>query len=164
MGVFLVFAVLAAAPGDLYRCVSADGSVHFQDRPCDGEQLGRIRSNAAGSERRLREWLAELPEDTRPERVPPETAAPAPAGDRSSIALPPRPTDRDALAACSAQFLRCAGGDGAVMDRCVAGIRRCPAAGSADCCAADFIGRYQTLREHGFDRKSAVRDALLGPD
>ncbi len=159
----LILALALTAPGDIYRCVAEDGSVQFQGRPCEGEQIGAIRSRAAGSERRLREWLNELPPGAaRAEASPAPTASLPAASDYPMIELPARPTDPHSLSQCSEQFLGCASDDEATMDRCVASISHCGGAGGDACCNTSFVERYQTLRRHGFDRKSAARDALLG--
>lgn len=165
---FLILTLVITAPGDIYRCVAEDGSVHFQGRPCEGEQIGAIRSRSAGSERRLREWLSELPPGASSragQAAPSAPSAATPAvNDYRAIELPSRPTDQHSLAQCSEQFLNCADGDDVTMDRCVAGIPHCTTSGGNGCCKANFIDRYQQLRENGRDRKTAVRDALLGPD
>ena len=157
----LILALILAAPGDLFRCVSEDGSVHFQDQRCAGEQLGAIRSNSTRSERRLRDWLNELPPTPTPGRTAPARIGAA-ASPRAPgpIALPTRPADQYSLAQCSEQFLQCAGSDDLLMDRCVAGIPQCPGRRSSHCCAPNFIDRYRALRHLGVDRKTAVRDAL----
>ncbi len=159
-----IFALLFTAPGDIYRCAGEDGSVHFQGRPCEGEQLGAIRSNSAGSATRLREWLSDLPATSAPEPSANRVAAPSGVNHSAApIEMPPRPTGEHSLAQCSEQFLHCADSDETAMDRCVDQIPRCPGNRSLDCCHAAFVVRYKALRQHRFDRKTAVRNALLGP-
>lgn len=179
-----------AAPGDIHRCASTDGSVHYQELPCPGaRQQARLTGNRASSrtsnevggdevanpaasqaatEAKLRRWLEELKRKLPPPRAPTPASDP-PRRSRSGIPpitiypseLPPRPPGEPALASCSALFLDCAHSIDAKMDQCVAGISQCPAGQTGACCHRAYVQRYELMREAGASRKLAVRDALL---
>lgn len=157
-------AILAAAPGDLYRCKDERGGLTYQDQPCrSGEQsVLRGKSTRHGQvlpgERRLREWLSRQPPA---EQKTAGTAikAPPPGGVVSQLSPRP-PAGEQQLAACSDQFLQCAR-DPALLDACVATIPECGSA-PRSCCHRAFVHRYQKLRAAGAGQPHAIREALLG--
>ncbi|MDJ0657301.1 MAG: DUF4124 domain-containing protein [Xanthomonadales bacterium] len=166
-----LLAVLLSAPGDIFRCVSDEGSVHFQDQPCPGEQAAALRSGGGSlSEARLREWLRK--QGAAPQA--PSTRNRAVSGHRPQSSggdrrvnlgpLPAIPAGEAALASCSQRFLVCADGDDVRMDRCIAGVPRCEEGAVAECCAGGFLERYQLLRQRSVSGPAAVRYALLGTD
>jgi hypothetical protein len=134
-------AVALAGSGDIHRCRAADGSLAFQDRPCDVVA------------------------------TPPRAASPSrqsrPAARQADMAAMPRahaPADERLLAACSERFLHCADGNAQRMDACIASIAPCSTARGGACCPSGCVDRYQSLRRSGEPLASAVRLALLDPD
>lgn len=158
IGAVLVLLAALAAPGDLIRCVGADGQVRWQDRPCSrGERSDRIDSAVAAADR---ESLRRRIEALRGSTPPPRTrAAPAPGAA-------PRPNTiigEAVLAACSERFLACAHQDRARMDACIAAIPRCGPGGGA-CCPVACTASYARERRAGAPPPDAVYVALVAPD
>ncbi|HRQ65094.1 MAG TPA: hypothetical protein PKZ76_09565 [Xanthomonadaceae bacterium] len=136
----LLMAVALAGAGDIHRCRAADGSLAFQDRPCD--------------------VAATPPRASSPSRQSP------PAERQPDLAATPRahaPVDERLMAACSERFLHCADGNAQRMDACIASIAPCSAARGGACCPSSCVDRYQSLRRKGEPLASAVRLALLDP-
>jgi hypothetical protein len=172
LGVGLLLAAALSAPGDIYRCVRADGSASFQDRPCAGVEAGRRQDRLAGGDdpRALREWLAQYRHAPAQARAAASPVTQAPLAPLPPLApsrrpdLPDRkPLDEHQLAICSERFYVCADGDGGRMDNCVAHVARCGAGVSA-CCPAQTLSCYHDLRAAGSTPAQAVRGALLGAD
>ncbi len=152
----------AAGSGAIYRCVTDNDTVHYQQLPCAGQQAGELQGAEANNARALQDWLtqlrATLPSPSKPS---PATRDRQPQREQSlPLGLPSRPPGQLALAQCSALFLDCANGSDTRMDNCVAQLPRCDSQ-SQRCCHRAFLNRYQLLRRAGFDRKLATRDALL---
>ena len=151
---------LAAAAGEIYHCRSDDGSVRFQDQPCDTEQLDLIRSKRDDGQvdlGRLRDWL-----DSTEKPGPSASTDAAPVRHRPrDPSLPPRPRGEAAVAACSERFLHCAGQGPENMDRCVSSLIPCSQGRRAGCCNVRFLERYDLLRSGGVTQREAVRHALL---
>lgn len=142
--------VALQAPGQIYRCPSADGSVNYQDQPCAGGQRF-----AGGDEdlQSLRGWLQEM--------APPKASAPA-----RGASVPTRrysSASEQLIAVCSERFLACASDKPALMDRCVAALPSCGAGRSSGCCPASCVSAYQQRRQAGSPLAAAVRGALLDP-
>lgn len=157
--------LLAAAPGDLYRCTDASGTVSYQDKPCPAGSTTRFKGRTDGGSKELREmrqWLEQFRD--RPRAVtgapPARKETPASTSGSTAGAAPLSPATERRLAACSERFLACADGDAARMDACVARVTRCAASGTA-CCPDECITRYQRLRQRGDPLAAAVRGALL---
>lgn len=151
----LLVAGLWMAPGEIYRCTDAGGSVRFQDQPCAGGHSQRLAGGAAdsaASQRALQRWL-----DAHSERPP----APAQPASTPVPARLPGPVSEAQLAACSERFLQCAQGDAPAMDACIAALPRCEGAAAAGCCPALCISRYQSLRGQGLPLAESVRLALV---
>jgi hypothetical protein len=161
-------AAMIAAPGEIYRCVGADGKASFQDRPCAAAaHAARLERGAVGnpeSERELRAWLDKLRRESGAPRstTPPAASSPDAMGRRAPHEAQLTDTETRQLAACSERFLDCANGDATRMDRCVAQMPRCSASGVSACCPAACISRYASLRHDGASLAGAVRNALLG--
>jgi hypothetical protein len=159
-------ALLAAAPGDLYRCTDASGTVSYQDKPCPAGSATRFKGRTDAGNRELREmrqWLEQFRVRQRPVAGgahAPRSAQRAPGTIRSPDMQSLSPAAERRLAACSERFLACADGDAARMDACVARVTRCAASGTA-CCPAECIMRYQRLRQRGSAVAAAVQGALL---
>lgn len=154
----LLLALALAAPGDLVRCVGADGQVRWQDRPCArgerSDRLGDARATANPDDLRRRiEALRGSAPPPRPRAAPP--AAPA---TRATAAI-----GEAALAICSERFLACAHHDRARMDACIAAIPRCAGDGGA-CCPTACTTSYARERRAGAAPSDAVYLALLAPD
>lgn len=157
LAVVLLLAGLAA-PGDLIRCVDADGRVRWQDRPCArGERGGKVGDAGSGADLETLRRRIEALRDSAP---PPRTRAvpPSDAGSRPNVAI-----GEAALAACSERFLACAHHDRARMDACIAAIPRCGSGGGA-CCPAACTTSYARERRAGAAPPDAVYVALVAPD
>jgi hypothetical protein len=146
------------APGDLIRCIGADGVARWQDRPCArGERSDRLGGAAATQDpEALRRRIEALREHAPPPRA--RAGARAAGAARPAIAI-----GEAALAACSERFLACADHDRARMDACVATIPRCPGGGGA-CCPPACTESYARERRAGATPPDAVYLALLAPD
>lgn len=151
----LLLAALAAAPGDLIRCVGADGVVRWQDKPCArGERSDRVASQASATDAAALRRRIEALRGTTP---PPLPRAARPPGYRASaIAVP-----EAQLATCSERFLACAHHDSVRMDACIAGI---PACGTGACCPTTCTAAYARERQAGTSPPDAVYLALVAPD
>jgi len=151
----LSLSLMQAAPGQIYRCTAADGSVGYQDQPCEGKQGVKLEADADGAE--LRQWLQQFPKERRNSAAPrraPRSRAPA---DFTLV------SERQ-LAICSERFLACASGNASKMDRCIGALPRCSASKTSQCCPASCISAYQSLRRSGNKLSAAVHDALMAPD
>lgn len=159
-------APVLGATGQIYRCASTDGSVHYQELPCAKARELELPAGEANNEANLRRWLQEL-RSTLPTAPTTSTVVsntprqPRRTTSYAYLTLPARPTSQSALAGCSALFLQCADSDDQRMDRCVEKLPQCNTHQSASCCESAYVIRYQLLREAGAPRKLAVRDALL---
>ncbi len=162
----LMFAV-STAPGDIYRCVGADGKARFQDKPCAGQPAATTKAPGKGrasEQRELRQWLRELRGQTSTAASRPATTRAgraATAADAKPWVTPTGPVDETLLSSCSERFLSCADGHGESMDRCVSSIPSCSAQRRSGCCPTACTTRYAELRNGGASMASAVRDALL---
>jgi hypothetical protein len=136
----ILIAVVLAGSGDIHRCRSADGSVAFQDRPCEA---------------------ATLP--ARPRAAPQRNALAPPQPAQLHATTPRQPANERLLATCSERFLHCASDNATRMDACIAAIAPCSGSRGAACCPSACVERYQSLRQNGEARASAVRLALLDP-
>lgn len=157
----LLVALALSAKGEIYRCVGADGSVGFHDKPCKAGKSVLVGSKSDSPQsdlRRLRESLAKL-----------ERSEPSPRKAESALNLMPRtldwkplgPADEQRLAACSAQFFECAEANAPRMDRCVAALPPCGGARARGCCPQVCLDRYADLRRLGMMPAAAVRNALF---
>jgi hypothetical protein len=165
LAALLLVAGAVSAPGDIYRCVGADGRARFQDVPCAGA-AGKSAQKFEGGESPadLRKWLQELKK--RGGRAGPQPPVAADSGARP-VAAPAAlgPVNERLLARCSQRFLDCANGNAAAMDECISKTPRCaPGGGSSACCPSACVSRYQGLRSLGAPMATAVRDALLDPN
>jgi hypothetical protein len=154
----LLLTLAFAAPGDLVRCVGADGQVRWQDRPCArGERSDRLGDAGSSADpealRRRIEALRGSAPPPRPRAAPAVGAAPRP-----NVAI-----SEAALAVCSERFLACAHHDRARMDACIAAIPRCAGGGGA-CCPAACTTSYARERRGGAAPPDAVYLALLAPE
>lgn len=152
----LLLALAFAAPGDLIRCVGADGQVRWQDRPCArGERGDKVGDATTGADlESLRRRIVAL----RGSAPPPRRSAPPGARPRANAAI-----GETALATCSERFLACAHHDRARMDACIAAIPRCASGGDA-CCPSECTASYARERRAGAAPPDAVYLALLAPD
>ena len=154
-------AVVFSAKGEIYRCVDADGSIGFHDRPCKHSRsvlIGKKSDSPDADLRKLRDALSRLEQSDPPPRPAARTQNSAP------LQLNWRtlgPVDEQRLAVCSSQFFSCAEGNAPRMDRCVAAIPRCDIRRSSGCCPAECVSRYRDLRRNGVLPAPAVRNALL---
>ncbi len=157
----LLAALALGAHGDIYRCVGADGSVGFHDKPCKAGSsvlIGQKSDTPQADLRRLRLALSKL-----------ERAEPGHQRSESVIKVLPRslswksrgPANETLLAACSAQFFECAQADAVRMDRCVAALPRCGKSRSSGCCPDACVSRYGDLRGLGLAPAASVRNALF---
>jgi hypothetical protein len=157
LSALLLFAAVAAAPGDLIRCVGADGVVRWQDRPCArGEQSDRVEGGTATPDTTSLRRRIEALRGTAPPPLP--RAARAPGYRGTPTAVP-----EAQLAVCSERFLACAHHDGARMDACIAGIPAC-ARGGGPCCPTACTAAYARERRAGTTPPDAVYLALVAPD
>lgn len=163
-----------AKPGEIYRCPAADGSVQFQELPCAGQRAADQVAGDTSDQAALRRWLRNVSggadrgyvgsgQSTRGNRAPSirssnQTQQPV----RLTERLISRPSNEEAIAACSWRFLQCANGDGPAMDQCVQSIPRCGERQNGACCQEAFVRRYSQLRAAGATRQQATREALLG--
>lgn len=161
----LLLLATLSAPGTIYRCATANGSVHYQELPCADSGRKTLSSNKRDSKKNLHQWLGELrktlPSQRGSSRGGRNNAAAPSRSYTGSTGLPARPIGEAALATCSAMFLECAHSSGEKMDHCVSQISRCSSRQGGACCDTAFIKRYQLLRTDGAARQAAVRDALL---
>jgi hypothetical protein len=154
----IVIALVFAAPGEIHRCIGADGKVGFQDKPCataNGSRFKAERGARADDPNALRAWLQGLRR---------QGEASAPGGRRPPIEMNGSTTgvvDEERLAACSERFLACADDSAARMDACVTRIAACTASTRTSCCPRECVARYQRLRADGAALADAVRNALL---
>ncbi len=156
-GAALLLLAVLAAPGEMIRCVGADGQVRWQDRPCArGERSDHI-GNAAGSANL--DTLRRRIEALRGSAPPPRSRQTAPGGaaPRARVAI-----GEAALAVCSERFLACAHHDHARMDACIGAIPRCERGGA--CCPGACTEAYARERRAGALPPDAVYLALLDPD
>ncbi len=175
MPTVLLMAVLMAAPGELFRCPTADGHLHVQGQPCqDAREQPFEMDSVASDPGALSEWLNNLQSDSgrqasrqtgrsgnRPQRglsVRPNTLSDTLLLSR----LGPLPRTDQNLASCSIQFYHCAAQPGDLMDVCVSRIPRCTERSAQACCQSVYIDRFATLRASRWSRQSATRTALLG--
>ncbi len=167
----VVCAVVIAAPGDLIRCVTRDGSVRWQDRPCArderSETVVSAREGTLGAEALRLRIEALRTTGVRGGSGSDATAgtpraAPASVPPNASISGPNTPIGEHALAVCSEQFLACAHHDPARMDACIAAIPRC--GGGRPCCPAPCTAAYARERRAGAAPPDAVYLALLAPN
>ena len=142
------------APGQIYRCPTADGSTRYQDQPCTG---GKQFSGEDQDLQSLRSWLEDL--------APPKPAPPKPGGapHRAAPSYQYRSVSEQLIAVCSERFLACASDKPAAMDRCVAALPRCGDGRTSGCCPSSCVEAYQQRRQAGSPLASAVRGALLDP-
>lgn len=165
----LFAAALATAPGELIRCVAADGSVRWQDRPCARDERSDTVVTAKDGTLDT-EALRQRIEALRGARAPsgaPARGGTAPAASREAPVLsyaggPNAVIGEHALAVCSERFLACAHHDHARMDACIAAIPRCGAGGP--CCPPPCTAAYARERRAGTAPPDAVYVALLAPD
>ena len=150
----LSLSVASAAPGQIYRCTKADGSVGFQDQPCAGQQGTKLDGDADAAQ--LRQWLRQFPKERRAAPAAGSAARTRPPADFTMVS-------ESQLAVCSERFLACASGDAGKMDRCIAALPRCSASRNSQCCPSSCISAYQTLRRSGNKLSAAVHDALMAP-
>lgn len=165
--IWIFLLAVGTAPGDIYRCVGADGKAKFQDKPCAGQPATATKAPGKGrasEQRELRQWLRQLRGETSHTASTPAPArsgrAATPADAKPWIA-PQGPVDEALLSSCSERFLSCADGNEASMDRCVNTIAECSGQRRSGCCPAACTARYAELRRGGASMASAVRDALL---
>jgi hypothetical protein len=152
-----LLALAFAAPGDLIRCVAADGSVRWQDRACPrGERSDRIDPQGAGADPESLRRRIEALRGSAPPPLPQRARPRSPLPDNA-------PVSEAALAVCSERVLACAHHDRARMDACIAAIPRCSAGGGA-CCPAECTSAYARERRAGSSAPDAVYLALLAPD
>jgi hypothetical protein len=152
-----LLALMLSAPGDLIRCVGADGQVRWQDRACPaGERSDRVAGpDTATDPQSLRRRIEAL-----------RGSAPRPTPQRAQVGAPPRantPISEAALAVCSERVLACAHQDRARMDACVAAIPRCDRSGTP-CCPTECTSAYARERRAGSSAPDAVYLALLAAD
>ncbi len=157
----LLAALALGAHGDIYRCVAADGSIGFHDKPCKAGSsvlVGQKSETPQADLRRLRVALSKL------ERVEPDNRKPAPVIETLPRSLGWQslgPANEALLAACSAQFFECAQANAVRMDRCVATLPRCGKRRSSGCCPEACVSRYGDLRGRGLAPAASVRNALF---
>lgn len=152
-----LLALAFAAPGELIRCVGADGSVRWQDRACPaGERSDRIAGRDMAADPQALRRRIEALRGSAPPPLPPRARIGAPA--RSNV-----PVSETALAICSERVLACAHHDRTRMDTCIAAIPRCDRSGQA-CCPTECTSAYARERRAGASAPDAVYLALLAPD
>lgn len=151
-----------AAPGEIYRCKDASGTLSYQDHPCaraSSETKLASAGDSAASQRELQQWLDSYRRRSGGSIEPSTTVRRPSAAPYTGGAV-----SEAQLAVCSERFLHCAHGDEATMDRCVDGLPRCGDGRGNACCPQVCVDRYQYLRQAGQPLASAVRLALLDPE
>ncbi len=154
----LLFAISIQSAA-VYKCPLPDGNVVFRDQPCEVTTTS-ISPDVDRLSKQGKKRQYQYTNLNRPNRV--ETA---PRVEKQLPLMVPGlaslPTRNARFGSCSAAFFTCAHNNDVQMDSCVARIPAC-STGASSCCDTAYVTRYQQLREAGFPKQSAVRDALLG--